>query len=101
MAFDYDELFESAQKCGWQCECRCCSHRQETKNLTDTLSLFASSEQMARMNAVTDVSFASTGTISRHRQVFFDLATTITADNYNGRYEDNNEEEIAAQGVNR
>ena len=100
MAFDYDELFESAQNADGSVSADVVlTATAGNENLTDTLSLFASSEQMARMNAVTDVSFASTGTISLDTGKYFDLATTITADNYNGRYEDNNEEEIAAQGV--
>ncbi len=66
---------------------------------TEKLSLVVNSEQMARMNAITDVSFASEGEISLNPGGSFDLETTITAEGYSGRYTDNNEGEIPAQGV--
>ncbi len=100
IAFIYDELFESTQNEDGSVSAEAVlTATAGNENLTETVSLFASAEQMARMNAVTDVSFATTGNIALGIGKYCDLSATITADNYNGRYEDNNEDEIAAQGV--
>ena len=66
--------------------------------LNKTVSLIASSEQMARFNAVRDVTFASNNVKVRVDEVF-DLDADIKAGEYNGRFIDNNEDEIGAQGV--
>ncbi len=100
IAFEQDELFVSVTEADGSVSA--------TAVLTATagdgaqaekLSLVVNAEQMARMNSITDVSFASEGEISLKPGGSFDLDTTITADNYTGRYTDNNEGEIPAQGV--
>ena len=68
--------------------------------LSDTVSLYATAEQMARFNAVKKVEFASGIRLSMKNGETFDLAPDITAGEYTGgRIDDNNEEEIDAQGV--
>ncbi|MBQ3427241.1 MAG: S-layer homology domain-containing protein [Clostridia bacterium] len=68
--------------------------------LSDTVSLYATSEQMARFKAVKKVEFASGNRLSMKEGETFDLDPTITAGEYTGgRIDDNNEEKIDAQGV--
>ena len=66
----------------------------------DSLSLYVSAEQMARLNAV-QVAFKISEDEKVHLSAgsYFALSPEITSDGYDGRYEDNNETEIPAQGV--
>ena len=67
-------------------------------NRSDTVSLSATSEQMARMNAVSDVTFAgSSFEIPVGEGI--SIGANIKANEYNGRFEDNNTEETGALGV--
>jgi hypothetical protein len=97
---DYDELFESVKNEDGSVKADAeltASISGETSE--STVSLYASIDQMARINAVQSVNFAADSSVSVAEGDFFDLNPEITVGEYNGRFADNNEEEIEAQGV--
>lgn len=98
--FNYDDLFTSVKNDDGSVSAETIlTASAGNENLTDTLTLLATSEQMARMNAVTDIAFADSKNVSVGIGKYYNLDPSISAENYSGRYTDNNEDEISAQGV--
>lgn len=68
--------------------------------LKSTVSLYATSEQMARFKAIRSVEFTSGKNISLEEGKTLDISPKIRAGEYvGGRIDDNNETDIEAQGI--
>lgn len=98
---DYDELFDAKVNENGSIDADLnLTATAGSVDLSETISLYATADQMARFNAVKSVTFGAGTKVTVAEDGVLNLEPTITAGEYKGgRIDDNNESEIDAQGV--